>query len=169
MSIVIVAAVFSMNSLRNYFSGLFLIFFFLYLNFNGQFKNTGKSFFFHPSGLILWLKEKKKIEPTTNKPPLETARCKIWINSLNERTLIGSTFPKACVPTSPAADLWRLVQAGFKSTCHNWEAFWKREPQLRKCPHLFVFWPSLWYIFMIEVLTHCCQCCRLWVGGPGSY
>lgn len=78
MSIVIVAAVFSMNSLHNYFSGLFLIFFFLYLNFNGQFKNTGKSFcFFYPSGLILWLKEKKKIEPTTNKPPLETARCKI--------------------------------------------------------------------------------------------
>lgn len=79
MSIVIVAAVFSMNSLRNYFSGLFLIFFFFYLNFNGQFKNTGKSFFFffNPSGLILWLKEKKKIEPTTNNPPLETAHCKI--------------------------------------------------------------------------------------------
>lgn len=51
MSIVIVAAVFSMNSLRNYFSGLFLIFFFLYLNFNGQFKNTDKSFFFNP----LWI------------------------------------------------------------------------------------------------------------------
>lgn len=41
-----------------------------------------------------------------------------------------------------------VVLSSFISTWHKLGSFGKREPQLRKWPHKFVLWASLWYILL---------------------
>ena len=43
----------------------------------------------------------------------------------------------------------------FMSAWHRLQSFWKKIPQLRKCPHQTALWASLWGIFFID---------EMWIG-----
>lgn len=40
----------------------------------------------------------------------------------------------------------------FISTSYKLESFWKKGPQLIKCPHQTGLWANLWFVFLIDGL-----------------